>query len=41
MKGLRFILIYCVLLIGILPVVAQGLPFIRNYEPSEYNAHDL
>lgn len=40
MKGLRFILIYCVLLIGILPVVAQGLPFIRNYEPSEYNAHD-
>ena len=29
-----------VLLIGFLPVRAQGLPFMRNYEPSEYNAHN-
>ena len=40
MKGLKYIVFCSVLLIGFLPVRAQGLPFMRNYEPSEYNAHN-
>ncbi len=40
MKGLKYILICCALLFGVLPLRAQGLPFMRNYQPSEYNAHN-